>query len=88
MRISNTSVACRLLFMMLIGAVVTSCSVPASNSTATTAANQERGGQEEFGPYELVENWLQLQSSSGQIATWMKIFCRSYSIDMLTVKTT
>ena len=59
MRISNTSVASRLLFMMLIGAVVTACSVPASNSTATTAANQERGGQEEFGPYELVENWLQ-----------------------------
>jgi hypothetical protein len=40
------------------------CGSPASNAeTASTApaaaASQERGGQEEFGPYEVVENWPQ-----------------------------
>ena len=28
-------------------------------SAAAVAALQEKGGQEEFGPYELVENWPQ-----------------------------
>jgi hypothetical protein len=59
MRVSDTSMATRLLLVILVGAAVTACSVPASNSTATPAANQEKGGQEEFGAYELVENWLQ-----------------------------
>ena len=54
----------RLSLMLLIAAVLTSCSASsinstANNSTATPAADQEKGGQEEFGPYELVENWLQ-----------------------------
>ena len=43
----------------MIAAVFTSCSAPSINSTATPPADQEKGGQEEFGPYELVENWLQ-----------------------------
>ena len=49
----------RLSLMILIAAVLTSCSAPSINSTATPPADQEKGGQEEFGPYELVENWLQ-----------------------------
>ena len=49
----------RLSLMLLIAAVLTSCSAPSINSTATPPADQEKGGQEEFGPYELVENWLQ-----------------------------
>ena len=49
----------RLSLILLIAAVLTSCSAPSINSTATPPADQEKGGQEEFGPYELVENWLQ-----------------------------
>src|SRR5687768_3531527 len=32
---------------------------PAGTPSAGASATQERGGQEEFGPYELVENWPQ-----------------------------
>ncbi|PYS56046.1 MAG: hypothetical protein DMG13_01510 [Acidobacteria bacterium] len=51
------------LFGMLVAAIVTGCGRPpasesASGATAPAAAiAQEKGGQEEFGPYELVENW-------------------------------
>jgi streptogramin lyase len=59
MRTSNASIAIHLLLASLVVLSLTSCTAPASNSTATLAANQEKGGQEEFGPYEVVENWLQ-----------------------------
>ena len=41
---------------------VAACSAPASSpesTAASTAAPQERGGQDEFGPYEPVANWPQ-----------------------------
>src|SRR5512132_832957 len=61
------------LFTMLLAATVlvsallfassSARTVSADESTATVAAApalaQEKGGQEEFGPYELVENWPQ-----------------------------
>jgi NHL repeat-containing protein len=59
MRTSNASIAIHLLLALLVAVSLTTCTAPASNSTATPAANQEKGGQEEFGPYEVVENWLQ-----------------------------
>ena len=37
----------------------TSASAPAASAQSAPAASQEKGGQEEFGPYELVENWPQ-----------------------------
>src|SRR5438093_12570553 len=51
------------LFGMLVAAIVTGCGRPpasesASGATAPAAAMaQEKAGKEEFGPYELVENW-------------------------------
>src|SRR5678815_4489070 len=59
MRISHASIAIHLLLLLLVTVSLTECSAPASNSTGPSAANQEKGGQEEFGPYEVVENWLQ-----------------------------
>ena len=59
MRTSNASIAIHLLLALLVAVSLAACSAPASNSTGTPAANQEKGGQEEFGPYEVVENWLQ-----------------------------
>jgi len=53
------------VFAVMIAAsvVLVGCSSPASSSpeaaTAAQAAPQERGGQEEFGPYEPVANWPQ-----------------------------
>ncbi len=54
----------RVFLAILICAVLISCSQPSeSRSSSTTASpanvSQEKGGQEEFGPYELVENWPQ-----------------------------
>jgi hypothetical protein len=51
----------------LVAALLAGCSAPATTSAsapdasaqAAPAAAQEKGGQEEFGPYELVENWPQ-----------------------------
>jgi sugar lactone lactonase YvrE len=52
-----------------LAAMLAGCSAPASTSSSATAAQApaaapaaaqgERGGQEEFGPYELVANWPQ-----------------------------
>jgi len=55
-------------FVLGVGILAAACSAPAGSSEAgavqAAAAPQatpsgERGGQEEFGPYELVENWPQ-----------------------------
>src|SRR5262245_18901873 len=64
-RLSDTTLIPIALFA---GALLAGCSqspppaaagtVPPAGS-ATAAAPQEKGGQEEFGPYELVENWPQ-----------------------------
>src|SRR4029434_2387471 len=53
------------LATFMIGAVIIlcGCSVPSESKPDSTAqsnaVSQEKGGQEEFGPYELVENWPQ-----------------------------
>src|SRR5262245_34757879 len=54
----------RIFLAILVCAVLAGCapseSKSASDGAARTAtASQEKGGQEEFGPYELVENWPQ-----------------------------
>src|SRR5216684_4117879 len=64
MQIRNSQIMIRLLLAMLIAAVIGACSgstgnQPASDKAAPAAVAQEKGGQEEFGPYELVENWPQ-----------------------------
>src|SRR5881628_3643981 len=43
----------------LAGSSVSLVSKPAPAAPLQSAVAQERGGQEEFGPYELVENWPQ-----------------------------
>ena len=46
-----------------------SCSAPANDAETVSAAGtatQERGGQEEFGPYELVRNWPHLEKMFSQ----------------------
>jgi hypothetical protein len=52
----------RVLFAIVIVATLVGSSVPLETLpafAAQTGVSQERGGQEEFGPYELVENWPQ-----------------------------
>src|SRR5678815_6048439 len=61
MRASTSWKAGRLAFVTLLGAALIRCT-PATTSepaSKTTDAAVERGGQDEFGPYELVENWPQ-----------------------------
>ena len=59
MHVSNL-ITNRFLPVILASAVFTGCSMPtASESAPDTTIMQQKGGQEEFGPYELVENWLQ-----------------------------
>ena len=53
-RIGSLTVLLTLLALLVMGAVVSVALV----GRAAPAA-QERGGQEEFGPYELVSNWPQ-----------------------------
>src|SRR5258708_2616704 len=56
-----------LTILLVIGlaalAVLVGCSAPSNDSTpaasAAPGASLDKGGQEEFGPYELVENWPQ-----------------------------
>ena len=46
--------------LMAAGVAFVGCSAPANSpetASAASAAPQEKGGQEEFGPYELVPNW-------------------------------
>src|SRR5262249_7104693 len=56
----------RVFFAILFCGVLVGCSTSSesksASSTATepsAAVSQEKGGQEEFGPYELVQNWPQ-----------------------------
>jgi len=54
----------RVLALIVMCAILAACSVPSeskpdSTATQSAATLQEKGGQEEFGPYELVENWPQ-----------------------------
>ena len=56
----------RIFFVSILALVVlTGCSATSESKSAPAAAipaaavSQEKGGQEEFGPYELVENWPQ-----------------------------
>ena len=60
MRVSISSITNRLLVGTLVIAVVSSCTVdPESGSDSSESATVlEIGGQDEFGPYDLVENWL------------------------------
>src|SRR5687767_3177280 len=51
-----------LAVLIAASAAVAACSAPANSpetATASTAAPRERGGQDEFGPYEPVANWPQ-----------------------------
>jgi hypothetical protein len=60
MRVFKSPTTHVLLAGLLLSLVLTTCSQPVpSNTTANSSVTQEKGGQEEFGPYELVENWPQ-----------------------------
>jgi hypothetical protein len=60
MRVFKSPTTHVLLAGLLLSLVLTTCSQPLpSNTTANSAVTQEKGGQEEFGPYELVANWPQ-----------------------------
>src|SRR5215475_4005298 len=51
------------LLLFVFPLLIVACDAPAPSpqavATAAPAAAAEKGGQEEFGPYELVENWPQ-----------------------------
>ena len=63
MRARSRSIVLLLAVVSLASAALMSCGSPADipgNAPATQSAPpQERGGQEEFGPYEVVANWPQ-----------------------------
>ena len=64
MQLWNSWTMSRFLLAMSLLAIIAACSSPtaspsASDKAAPAAVSQEKGGQEEFGPYELVENWPQ-----------------------------
>ena len=63
MRIRIRSLTILLVIGLAALAVLVSCSAPSNDSTpaatAAPGASLDKGGQEEFGPYELVENWPQ-----------------------------
>jgi hypothetical protein len=63
MRARNSSLTILSAVIVLASATLMGCSAPpdkaASTSTAATAPSQEIGGQDEFGPYEVVANWPQ-----------------------------
>ena len=61
MRTHRSSQIVALAIFVAASAALVGCSAPPANSpdttTATAAPPQELGGQETFGPYEVVENW-------------------------------
>ena len=65
MHVWNSPITSRFLLSLVVAAVLAACSAtqeggPTSDAAPSGgAAAQEKGGQEEFGPYELVENWPQ-----------------------------
>jgi hypothetical protein len=63
MRARNSSLRILSAVVLLGSAALMGCSAPANNpapaSTAATASSREIGGQDEFGPYEVVKDWPQ-----------------------------
>jgi hypothetical protein len=65
MRVPRRSLITLFAIALLTAVALVSCTSPVDSPEAVTAAAaqatpaQERGGQEEFGPYEIVENWPQ-----------------------------
>src|SRR2546425_4893227 len=63
MQLSNSWILSHFLLAMSLIAIIAACSSPTASPSASdkagSAVSQEKGGQEEFGPYELVENWPQ-----------------------------
>ena len=63
MRARNSSLIILSAVVLLGSAALMGCSAPANNpapaSTAANAPSQEIGGQDEFGPYEVVKDWPQ-----------------------------
>src|SRR5258706_361530 len=63
MRARNSSLMILSAVVLLGSAALMGCSAPANNpapaSTAANAPSQEIGGQDEFGPYEVVKDWPQ-----------------------------
>ena len=62
MRARSWSLTVLLAVVLLASAALLSCSSPMSGGSgdalgADVVMPQERGGQEAFGPYEVVENW-------------------------------
>ena len=61
MRVRSWSLALLSAAVLPVSAILVSCSAPADPVPEATSADagltQERGGQESFGPYEVVENW-------------------------------
>ena len=66
MRTRRWSFTLLLAFVLLVPAALIGCSSPTDTPAAASAAaqaaqapTQEKGGQDEFGPYEIVANWPQ-----------------------------
>ena len=60
MRVSNSRITSLLVLLTLCGTLVSCTSATTSEPAATAPdAGQVRGGQDEFGPYEIVPNWPQ-----------------------------
>src|SRR3977135_2856693 len=62
MRVRNSSLVILASMVVVASAAFMGCSAPSnpdSTSAAKTAPQQEIGGQDEFGPYEVVKDWPQ-----------------------------
>ena len=65
MRVPIRSVICFSMAALIASVVFASCESPANSGATVSAAGagpaaaQEKGGQEEFGPYQVAENWPQ-----------------------------
>src|SRR5438132_13004588 len=63
MRARSSSLMILFAVVVLASAVLMGCRAPANSPATTSAAaaapSQEIGGQEEFGPYDVVPNWPQ-----------------------------
>ncbi len=66
MRTQRWSLTILLAFVLLVPVALIGCNSPTDTSAAASAAaqaaqapTQEKGGQDEFGPYEIVANWPQ-----------------------------
>ena len=64
MRVRNSSLMILSAVVVLGSAAFIGCSAPANNpetpaASSAAAPRQDVGGQEEFGPYDVVANWPQ-----------------------------